>query len=973
MKKLNNIIVSLVTIFLFTSLGSFGQANNVRGMYVKNIHSWLGNATTENAILTYAQGNAYTYIVFYDLGSLNFSSSTTKNALASFMSRAKTQYGLLEMGAAGENAAFFTNDIIPYNNSRSSSTEKFDILNFEFEYWVSSSVSALYCSKYLVPNGYSCDTAGAYKFAKREMLSIKSIASANGLISEMYLGWPTKGQIQDVANAMDRILLHAYRPDDSDVYQYSKNRLIDAASVGHSVKIIPLFSAESSFMGPWLNTHSITRPYQTYSSMYAAETGSWKQNINLQGYHWFTYTELPKTITATATISANGPTTFCSGGNVTLTANTGSAYLWTPGGQTTKSITVSQAGSYTVAVTSATGVTITSSPVTVSISNTASSPVITASGPTTFCSSSNVTLTSSSANSYLWSNGATTQSITVNQSGNYSVTITSGTCTGTSAPTTVSATSAPAIPTVTSSGPLTSCNGNSITLTSSNANGYLWSTGSTNSSITVTSSGTYWVRVFSSGNCFNQSANVVVNTASGPATPVINASGSLDLCPGESVVLSTPYNSSGYLWSNGATTQTITVSSSGTYWVKIFNSSNCSAQSANTIVSANSGTTPVITTSGSVNLCSGSSVTLTSSSSSNNVWSTGATTQSITVSSAGTYWVRTGTGNCIAQSNNLIVTTNGAPVPVVSANGSLDICQGSTITLSSTSANGYLWSTGATTQSIDVSSSGTYWVRAYQSGNCFAQSVNNVVTVSPTPATPTISASGSLSLTSSNPTVVLTASTANSYLWSNGETTQSIIVSAAGSYTVTVYGSSSCSSTSTPTIVTSSACVPPATPTITLSGSSVLQPGQSVALTCTGASGYLWSTGATTKSIVVSAAGIYTVRAYSAPNCFTLSLPVTITEATTGLGTVQENNFNALSVYPNPAKDHLTVTYVSDKNQDAELILFDLAGRELVRRSVKSFAGENQLEMHVAEFARGTYFAALVSKEERQTIRLVLN
>jgi hypothetical protein len=971
MKKLTNTVTVLMICLLLGSLTSFGQS--VRGMYVKDIDNWLGNTTSENAILTYAQGNAYTYMVFYDLGSLSFSNSSTKNALASFIHRAKTQYGLLEMGAAGENASFFSNNIIPFNNGRSVATEKFDVLNFEFEYWVSSSISAQYCSKYLSPNGYSCDTAGAYKFAKREMQSIETIANANGLISEMYLGWPTKGQMQDVANTVDRILLHAYRPDDSDVYQYSKNRLIDAASVGHSVTIIPIFSAESAFMGSWLNTHAITRPYQTYASYYAAETGSWKQNINLQGYHWFTYSELPKTITATASISASGPTTFCTGGNVTLTANSGAAYLWSPGGQTTRSIVATQTGSYTVVVTSTTGVSITSAPVNVTVGNTTTSPTISASGPTTFCSSSNVTLTSSSAGTYLWSNGATTQSITVNQSGNYTVSITSGSCSATSSPTVVTATAAPAVPTVTSSGPLTSCTGNSITLTSSTANGYLWSTGSTSSSITVTSSGTYWVRVFSSGNCYNQSANVVVTAASPPATPVVNASGSLALCPGGSVVLSTPYNSAGYLWSNGSTNQTITVSTAGTYWVKIFNGSNCSAQSTNTVVTMNSGVAPVITPSGSVNLCSGNSVTLTSSSAGLYTWSTGATTQSITVSSAGTYWVRTGSGTCLLQSDDIIVTTNGATVPLVSSSGSFDLCQGNTITLTSTQANGYLWSTGETTQSIVVSSGGTYWVRGYQSGNCFAQSVNHTVTVQPAPSTPIVSASGPLTLTTSNPSVTLTSTPGSSYLWTNGATTQSITVNSAGSYRVTVSGSTGCSATSATTIVTTSGCVPPSTPVITLSGSSVLQPGQSVALTSTAAAGYLWSTGATTKTIVVSVAGIYTVRAYSGVACYSESLPVTITEATTGVNDIESSGFNALSVYPNPARDRMTFTYYSETKSDVDIVLFDMTGREIIRHAVHSVYGENQLDLNVSDYPRGVYFACLFSKNEKRTVRLILH
>ena len=60
-----------------------------------------------------------------------------------------------------------------------------------------------------------------------------------------------------------------------------------------------------------------------------------------------------------ATISANGPTTFCEGGSVTLTSSAGASYAWV-GGDLNQSITVSNSGSYYVQVTNALGCTVTS-------------------------------------------------------------------------------------------------------------------------------------------------------------------------------------------------------------------------------------------------------------------------------------------------------------------------------------------------------------------------------------------------------------------------------------------------------------------------------------------------------------------------------------------------------------------------------------------------------------------------------------
>ena len=154
----------------------------------------------------------------------------------------------------------------------------------------------------------------------------------------------------------------------------------------------------------------------------------------------------------------------------------------------------------------------------------------------------------------------------------------------------------------------------------------------------------------------------------------------------------------------------------------------------------------------------------------------------------------------------------------------------------------------------------------------------------------------------------------------------------------------------------------------------MLQPGQTVALTSSAASGYLWSTGETTKTIVVSTAGTYTVRAYAAAGCFSLSLPVIITESTTGVGNIEStNNFSALTVYPNPAREQVTFNYIAETNQDAELIVFDIAGREMSRSSFHAQVGENKLELNVFEYPRGMYFTCIQTKTEKLIIRLILN
>ena len=142
-------------------------------------------------------------------------------------------------------------------------------------------------------------------------------------------------------------------------------------------------------------------------------------------------------------------------------------------------------------------------------------PTISADGPLAFCAGGSVTLTSSSATGNVWSTGETIQSITVNASGTYSVTVTNGNgCSATSAGTTVTVNPNPATPTISAGGPLTFCAGGSVTLTSSSATGNVWSTGATTQAITVSTSGTYSVTVTNGNGCSATSAGttVTVNT-----------------------------------------------------------------------------------------------------------------------------------------------------------------------------------------------------------------------------------------------------------------------------------------------------------------------------------------------------------------------------------------------------------------------------------------------------------------------------
>ncbi|MDB5227153.1 MAG: hypothetical protein JWN78_1346 [Bacteroidota bacterium] len=616
------------------------------------------------------------------------------------------------------------------------------------------------------------------------------------------------------------------------------------STVFTSWSITSSVSHVSSYWG-WTKNLPLTAGTYTFKAVYNGITCSQTFDIITSG--------------CVATITASGPTTFCQGDSVILTASTGASYLWS-NGLTTKSITVKTAASYTVKVTCQDASSATSAATVVTV-NSLPTATISTSGSTTFCQGDSVILTSTVGSSYLWSNGSTTRSITLKTAGNYSVKVTGANgCSATSSITSVIVNSLPTA-TISTSGSTTFCQGDSVILTSSIGNSYLWSNGSTTRSITVKTAGNYSVKVTAANGCSATSSitSVIVNSL---PTATISTSGSTTFCQGDSVILTSTVGSS-YLWSNGSTSRSITVKTAGNYSVKVTGANGCSATSAITSVIINSLPTATISASGSTTFCQGDSVILTSSVGSSYLWSNGSTSRSITVKTAGNYSVKvTGANGCSATSSITSVIVNSLPTATISTSGSTTFCQGDSVILTSTVGSSYLWSNGSTSRSITVKTAGNYSVKVTGANGCSATSAITTVTVNSSP-TATISTSGSTTFCQGD-SVILTSTVGSSYLWSNGLTSRSITVKTAGNYSVKVTAPNGCSATSAITTVTVNSLP---TATISTSGSTTFCQGDSVILTSSVGSSYLWSNASTSRSITVKTAGNYSVKVTGANGC----------------------------------------------------------------------------------------------------------
>lgn len=283
---------------------NFCNSQTVKGLYVDKFNLILGNIQKEDSLLNYAVNKGFNYLALYDLWTIHTTGSltntTTALPLANFLNKARTTYSIVNIGATGENYWFFSNVIHIYNQQHSNLNHKLNVYNLEFEFWINSSVNTggIYCTTYLQPGGFTCDTSGGFKFYIRELRRIDSLGNTAGITSETYIGWPNSGHAKAIVRNCDRVLVHAYVSNESTTYNYTRNRLIDFSGAATVAKVIPIFSAEPSFMGPWVQLNTPLQAYTNYNANFLAETGSWKSNVSVLGYQWFAYGFMPKALSA---------------------------------------------------------------------------------------------------------------------------------------------------------------------------------------------------------------------------------------------------------------------------------------------------------------------------------------------------------------------------------------------------------------------------------------------------------------------------------------------------------------------------------------------------------------------------------------------------------------------------------------------------------------------------------------------------
>lgn len=451
-----------------------------------------------------------------------------------------------------------------------------------------------------------------------------------------------------------------------------------------------------------------------------------------------------------------------------------------------------------------------------------------------------------------------------------------------------------------SASPSTACTGQSVTVTnsSSGATSWSWNFGAGATPATATGAGPHTVSYSSPGSktltltingSVSSTQNVTINST---ATPTITAGGPTTFCSGNSVTL-TSSATSGNTWSNGSTGQSITVSNAGTYTLTT-TSNGCQSASTNTTVTVNPSPVISVTSSSSPINCGTNtgSILIGGSGIGNLSWSGSASGSQNNVSlpvtipnlGSGSYNISfTSNSGCLSNQLSQGINDPSAPAtPVISANGALTFCQGNSVTLTTSSPSGNVWSNGANGQSITVSASGTYSVVTTNASGCSSTSLGTVVTMIPTPVIAQGGSSNPTGCNLSNGSITVTGNGTGTLSWSGAATgslpnaTLPVTINnlADGAFTITFVNQGGCSSNSISQTLSDPS--QPAAATISVSDNTPCA-GDLVTLTSSQANNNTWSNGATSSAIEIQQSGTYSLTYTDANGCTSPATSIGIT------------------------------------------------------------------------------------------------
>lgn len=623
------------------------------------------------------------------------------------------------------------------------------------------------------------------------------------------------------------------------------------------------------------------------------------------------------TVLSNTTLSVSPSVTTCPAQPVTLTGYGASTYTWEPGTITGSTVSVNPAATtiYTVSGPGC-GSTPLTNTVEVAVSN--NPPVIGAIQTTTLLCPNQTdvhfTVNNVAGTTYIWtlptgavitSTSSNTSDVTANMGpaeGIFTVAVTAtNTCGSTTETITVQVEQ---ITVGVTANPTSFCSPGSSTLTVSGAywydiqpiDGLAASSGTNTTYVASPTVTTTYTITGNQGACINSTV-VTINVGTG--SNVLNVSASSSICPGNTVALTATGSTGTYTWSpataiSGSVNNASITANPTTTTIYTVSAPGCVGVATNTVEVTVGNSTPLYTvTTNSATICLGQSAVLTATANgvSTYSWSTGSTTNPLTVTpTITTTYTVTDNTSCPGQ-GTITITVNSTPALTVSSSAS--VCIGNSVAISAGGGTGtYTWTPsssiiGSNTTATVSANPVTTTIYTVTAPGCLGIETNTVQVTVPNPlpvivASPTVICPGNSS--------TLTATGANSYVWSGSNLSTingSVTVASPGSTTsYTVTGSiGACSNTAVVNVSVAS------TPVYTVTANSTtICAGQSAVITANanGVTSYTWNTGSSQNPLTVSPSG-------------TTSYTVTDNTSCPGQGTITITVVQPPSVSINPS------------------------------------------------------------------------
>ncbi|ULQ53778.1 gliding motility-associated C-terminal domain-containing protein [Flavihumibacter fluvii] len=314
-----------------------------------------------------------------------------------------------------------------------------------------------------------------------------------------------------------------------------------------------------------------------------------------------------------------------------------------------------------------------------------------------------------------------------------------------------------------------------------NVTNVVWSTGQTTADITVSGAGKYWLKSNDGTSC----ASSDTITISSIPLPVFSLGKDTLLCDNGSISLKAPISGESYLWNTGETTPDIAVLNTGNYSLGI-SKSGCSFSDTIRVVKDILG---YVNLGNDTALCGNAKLDLVYLSKPGDLikWSTGDTGPSISVSNQGIYWLDVSNNSGCKGTDSIKVEIG--QVPVFSLGPDTAKCVSGTIKLASpVIADKYLWSTGTTSDFIDITVPGIYSLSITNNSCSFSDTINVI-----TKPSPIFSLGNDTALCKGETLVLDMAGIGDKVLWNDGSTITIKELSAPGIYSITIE-KSGCSS-----------------------------------------------------------------------------------------------------------------------------------------------------------------------------------